>query len=105
VDVYDASIDAVFTERLMLRPFQAGDLSAFVAYRQDPVVARYQSWDLGYSIADAERFLAELEGVGLGRPGVWVQHAIVDRADGSLIRDWSRPIASGADGPLGPCAL
>jgi hypothetical protein len=51
------------------------------------VNARYQACDVGYSMADAERFLAELEDVGLGRPGVWVQHAMVDRADGSLIGD------------------
>ena len=35
----------IVTERLRLRPFQVDDLEAFVAYRSDPDVARYQSWD------------------------------------------------------------
>jgi RimJ/RimL family protein N-acetyltransferase len=46
----------IVTERLGLRPFQASDLPDFVAYRSDPEVARYQSWDGTYSMADAERF-------------------------------------------------
>jgi len=75
------------TERLILRPFHGGDLAAFVAYRQDPDVARYQSWDPGYSMADAALFLHEQEGVTFGQPGGWVQFAIVDRTDGSLLGD------------------
>ena len=43
----------IVTERLRLRPFQVEDLEAFVAYRGDPEVARYQSWDCTYSMADA----------------------------------------------------
>ena len=35
------------------------DLAAFVAYRSQPEVARFQSWDTSYSMVDAERFLAE----------------------------------------------
>jgi len=38
----------IATERLILRAFQADDLEAFVAYRSDPEVARYQSWDPTY---------------------------------------------------------
>ena len=41
------------SERLSLRPFQVDDLEAFVAYRSDPDVARYQSWEHTYSMADA----------------------------------------------------
>jgi RimJ/RimL family protein N-acetyltransferase len=77
----------IVTERLALRHFEAGDLPAFVGYRRDPDVAAYQSWDVGYSMADAERFLAEQEGLRLGRPGTWVQLAIVDREDGALLGD------------------
>ena len=84
---YDPEIAEIVTERLILRPFRAGDLQAFVAYRREADVARYQDWDAGYSIADAERFLAEQEQVELGRPGAWVQLAAVDRADGPLIGD------------------
>ena len=60
-------------ERLRLRPFSAADLAAFVAYRSAPEVARYQSWDTSYSMADAERFFASQLDVELGVPGAWVQ--------------------------------
>jgi RimJ/RimL family protein N-acetyltransferase len=77
----------IVTERLVLRPFRAADLPAFVAYRSDPDIARYQGWDATFSLADAERFLAEQEGVELGTPGEWVQLAAVDRVEGTLHGD------------------
>ena len=36
------------TERLVLRLLQLEDVPAFAAYRSDPDVARYQSWDTSY---------------------------------------------------------
>jgi RimJ/RimL family protein N-acetyltransferase len=86
----------IVTERLTLRPFQAGDLPAFVAYRRAPEVARFQSWDTTYSAADAERFLAEQTGVAFGHPGEWVQLAAVDRVSGELCGDCAVRVA--ADG-------
>jgi RimJ/RimL family protein N-acetyltransferase len=77
----------IVTERLRLRPFRADDLPAFVAYRSEPEVARYQSWDTSYSMADAERFLASQRDVELGAPGAWVQLAAVDRRGGTLCGD------------------
>ena len=71
----------------MLRPFEAADLAGLVAYRSDPDVAAYQSWDAGYSMRDAERFLAEQRGLALGRPAEWVQLAIADRDAGTLYGD------------------
>jgi RimJ/RimL family protein N-acetyltransferase len=77
----------IVTERLLLRPFRADDLPAFVAYRSDPEVARYQSWDPTYSMADAERFLASQQDVELGALCAWVQLAAVDRRSGTLCGD------------------
>jgi RimJ/RimL family protein N-acetyltransferase len=77
----------ILTERLRLRPFQADDLPAFVAYRSDPEVARHQSWTTAYAMADAERFLAEQRDVALGEPGAWVQLAATLRSDGALVGD------------------
>ena len=77
----------ILTQRLRLRPFRDDDLAAFVAYRSEPEVARYQSWDTSYSIVDAERFLASQEAVELGKPGAWVQLAAVDRRTGALCGD------------------
>ena len=75
------------TARLVLRPLGAEDLDAFAAYRADPSVARFQSWDSGFTRADAERLLAEGDGVAFGTPGTWVQLAALDRRDGTLAGD------------------
>jgi RimJ/RimL family protein N-acetyltransferase len=82
-----AVVVGILTERLRLRPFCADDLPAFVAYRSEPEVARYQSWDTSYSMADAERFLASQRDLALGTPGAWVQLAAVDRRSGALCGD------------------
>jgi RimJ/RimL family protein N-acetyltransferase len=71
---------------LLLRPFRADDLAAFVAYRSHADVARYQSWDTSFSMADAERFLASQQGLELGAPD-WVQLAAIDRQTGALCGD------------------
>jgi RimJ/RimL family protein N-acetyltransferase len=77
----------IVTGRLLLRLFQAGDLPAFVAYHSDPDVARYQSWDTSYGMADAKRFLAEQNEVTFGQPGAWMQLAATDRGTGALVGD------------------
>lgn len=83
----------IVTERLRLRPFQVDDLEGFVAYRSDPEVARYQSWDVSYSMTDARSFLASQRQLELGRPGEWLQLAIVDRRTGSLNGDCAVRVA------------
>ena len=77
----------ILTARLCLRPFRAEDLPALVAYRSAPEVARYQSWDETYSMADAEEFLAGQNGLVFGEPGAWMQLAAVDRSSGALRGD------------------
>jgi RimJ/RimL family protein N-acetyltransferase len=77
----------IVTQRLRLRPFQADDLPAFIAYRSVPGVARYQSWEAPYSPAAAERFLASQGGVEFGARGAWLQLAAIDRASGALCGD------------------
>jgi RimJ/RimL family protein N-acetyltransferase len=41
----DVGFTRIESERLILRRFEDSDLELFVAYRNDPEVARYQSWD------------------------------------------------------------
>lgn len=77
----------ILTDRLRVRMFRAEDLPAFVAYRQAPEVARYQSWDAGYSMADAQALLTAQQGFELGEPGPWMQLAAVDRESGELCGD------------------
>ncbi len=54
------------TSRLRLRHFTDSDLPAFMAYRNDPEVARYQSWE-GISEPEAHAFLQEQK---MLQPGV-----------------------------------
>jgi RimJ/RimL family protein N-acetyltransferase len=88
----------IVTERLVLRPLQADDVPAFAAYRSDPDVARYQSWDTTYSPADGERLVAAQQGVEFGQPAAWMQLAAVDRMSGALCGDCAVRIAP--DQPL-----
>jgi RimJ/RimL family protein N-acetyltransferase len=83
----------ITTKRLLLRPFQVDDLEAFVAYRSDPEIARYQSWDPTYSMADADRFLNSQRGLLFGQPGEWLQLAIVHREAGTLYGDCAVRVA------------
>lgn len=84
----------IATERLRLRPFGVDDLEAFVAYRSDPEVARYQSWDSPYSMDAAESFLSSQRDVVFGQPGEWLQLAIVDRETGTVCGDCAVRVAT-----------
>ncbi len=75
----------ISTDRLTLRAFTAADAPAFSAYRSDPGVARYQSWDIPFTIAQAEALIAGQVGVAGPPPGEWLQIA-VDH-EGTLVGD------------------
>jgi len=85
--VTDLNFISIETERLVLRRFRPDDAAAFAAYRSDPAIARYQSWDETYSIEDAERFIASLARAHPGEPGEWFQFAVADRATDALVGD------------------
>jgi RimJ/RimL family protein N-acetyltransferase len=85
--VIDATFTRIETERLVLRRFRPDDALIFVAYRSEPSVARYQSWDERYTLADAERFIGSLAGAHPGEPGAWFQFAVADRVDDDLLGD------------------
>lgn len=82
------------TERLTLRPFDLEDVPAFVGYRSDPEVARFQSWEPTYSRDDGEQFLASQQGLKFGVPGDWMQLAVVDRVSGALCGDCAVRVAT-----------
>jgi aminoglycoside 6'-N-acetyltransferase len=83
----DPAFSSLETERLVLRRFRPGDAPAFAAYRGEPAIARYQSWDETYSLADAERFIASLEDAHPGEPGAWFQFAVAERVADALVGD------------------
>lgn len=74
------------TTRLRLRHFTDADLVPFMAYRNDPEVARYQSWE-GISRTEAQVFIQEQSARQPGLPGQWFQFAVELKATGSLIGD------------------
>ena len=73
--------------RLVLRPFQECDLEAFAAYRSDPEVARYQSWNAPFSTVQARAFLDEQRQEHMGMPGMWFQLAVERIHEPGLIGD------------------
>ena len=75
------------TSRLLIRRFVADDLAGLVQYRADPEVARYQDWDLDWSLFDAEKLLETLDEPELGTQGEWTQLAVVNRTSGRLCGD------------------
>ena len=73
-------------DRLNLRPLRPGDAAALAAYRRDPQVALYQSWELPYTEQDADRLIAEMAGRVPGDPG-WVQIGLEAPPGSDLIGD------------------
>jgi RimJ/RimL family protein N-acetyltransferase len=74
------------SSRLSLRRLGHADLSAFLAYRNDPEVAQYQSWE-SVSEQEAEALFLEQATLQPGLPGQWFQFAIELKETARLIGD------------------
>ena len=83
----DTTFHELRTPRLVLRRFTADDAPAFAAYRSDPDVARFQSWEAPFSPDQARAFIDELSGAHPDTPGEWFQLAVVEQATGTLVGD------------------
>jgi len=81
-----AEFEPIETARLRLRRFAAADLPAFLAYRNDPEVARYQGWET-ISAGEADAFLRKQDATEPGMPGSWLQIAMEEKASGTVIGD------------------
>jgi len=75
------------SDRLVIRRFRAEDAASLSAYRSDPAIARYQSWDIPFSHAQARSFIESLEAANPDSPGEWFQFAVVEAATGVHIGD------------------
>ena len=82
----EAAFDWLESERLILRRFRDSDLAPFVAYRNDPEVARYQSWD-SFDEQEARAFIREMASSQPGVPGEWFQFAVESKETGGLVGD------------------
>ncbi|MCC2547759.1 GNAT family N-acetyltransferase [Hymenobacter sp. BT175] len=83
--------------RVRLRTFRPADQSRFLAYRADPEVARYQSWE-PYSAEQATAFVLEQSQAPIpAPPGTWVQIGIALLATDELIGDCA--LCLSADNP------
>jgi RimJ/RimL family protein N-acetyltransferase len=82
----DRAFAQLRTDRLIIRPFRPKDIEAFVGYRSDPEVARYQSWDM-FGRSQAESFVAHMATLNPGVPGQWFQFAVADRSNDDLLGD------------------
>ena len=71
--------------RLIARRFDPRDLEAFVAMRDNPDVARFQSWS-GFSLDDGRKFLGWIRLRNPGDQG-WFQFALEHRDSGAFIGD------------------
>ncbi|HEX8354458.1 MAG TPA: GNAT family protein [Pyrinomonadaceae bacterium] len=70
--------------RLVLRRFADADLPAYLAYLNDPLVARYQSWE-SYAEQQARELIEQQKGREPGRPGEWFTFAAELKETGALV--------------------
>lgn len=78
---------AIFdTSRLRVRPMRDEDLDAFVAYRSDPEVARYQSWQ-HYTRAEGDALIGSMRDLRFGQPGEWYQLGVQPKNGSGLVGD------------------
>jgi len=74
------------TDRLVLRRFRPDDAETLAAYRSDPDVARYQSWDAPYPVRKARYAIESMAAADPAQPG-WFQYAVELTAERALIGD------------------
>lgn len=83
----DPSFTTLSSKRIVLRRFQEEDAEAFAQYRSDPHVARYQGWQIPYSIDKARGLIEALREATPGEPGSWFQFAVELQQTGQIIGD------------------
>jgi len=72
------------SKRLLLRRFEDSDLEPFLAYLNDPHVARYQSWE-SYTEQQAREVIEKQKALAPGTPGQWFTFALELKETRTLI--------------------
>jgi RimJ/RimL family protein N-acetyltransferase len=75
------------TNRLLIRLFHDSDLESFVAYRNDPEVAKYQGWNTPYTLDQGREFIEKMKIAVPGTVGEWFQAAVELKNSGEMIGD------------------
>ncbi len=75
------------TERLLLRQFQDSDLESFLAYRNDPDVARYQGWNIPYPRQKGKEFIEFMTRAFPSAQGEWFQAALELKSTHEMVGD------------------
>lgn len=75
------------SSRLILRPFQDSDLESFLTYRNDPEVARYQSWSVPYPRESGVQFVNLIQMTNPVSQGEWYQVAVELKSTREMIGD------------------
>jgi RimJ/RimL family protein N-acetyltransferase len=79
-----AAFTSLESERLLLRRLTEADLVPFLAYLNDPVVARYQSWE-SYTEQQARETIEAQRNLEPGTAGRWFTFAVESKAEGALV--------------------
>lgn len=80
--------------RIRLRPLTPADVPLLVAYRNQPEVARYQTWPLPFTLAAAQALVDSMRGRIPGEEG-WTQLALACMESDELLGD----VAVRGEGP------
>ena len=92
----DRAFERLASDRLVLRRLRAEDAAALAAYRTDPEVARFQTWDVPYGEEEAQALIASLAGLSPGVPGRWFQLAMALPSTDELIGDFGVRVSDDA---------
>ncbi|MBI9044240.1 MAG: GNAT family N-acetyltransferase [Anaerolineaceae bacterium] len=85
----------LLTQRLVLRPLEMSDAETMFAYRSDPIVSRYQTWEPPDTDAII-KFIQSLQNIKPDTEDTWYQLAITLKENGEMIGDCGIHFPSGS---------
>lgn len=75
------------TKRLLIRPFTVDDTAGLIARRNDPEVAKYETWQLPFTDEQGEKLVAELLAMDGPENDEWWMAVVCDAESGSVLGD------------------
>jgi RimJ/RimL family protein N-acetyltransferase len=96
----ETTFTSIESPRLILRRFADADLEPFLAYLNDPQVARYQSWE-SYTEQEARAVIEQQKNRAPGRAGQWFTFALELKEAGTLIGHVALSVSDGRQAEIG----